>query len=130
MRLVGLGWFESMVLMSYCLYFSGVFLDMSSFQNEKFKILHLCKKLLKTFRVAKALDNITNVKLGYKKNILAQKPKVDWPPFTAVICKEGTTSYMYIGRYQDISGPGHLGTEHMRHLGTGHLGTRFWTSRY
>ena len=26
-------------------------------------------------------------------------------------------------RYQDISGPGHLGTEHMRHLGTGHLGT-------
>ena len=28
-------------------------------------------------------------------------------------------------RYQDISGPGHLGTEHMRHLGT-----RYWTSRY
>ena len=27
--------------------------------------------------------------------------------------------------YQDISGPGHLGTEHMRHLGT-----RYWTSRY
>jgi hypothetical protein len=27
--------------------------------------------------------------------------------------------------YQDISGTGHLGTEHMRHLGT-----RYWTSRY
>jgi hypothetical protein len=27
--------------------------------------------------------------------------------------------------YQDISGPGHLGTEHMRHLGA-----RYWTSRY
>jgi hypothetical protein len=25
--------------------------------------------------------------------------------------------------YQDISGPGHLGTEHMRHLGTGNFGT-------
>ena len=28
-------------------------------------------------------------------------------------------------RYQDISGPGHLGIEHMRHLGI-----RYWTSRY
>ena len=28
-------------------------------------------------------------------------------------------------RYQDISGPGYLDTEHMRHLGT-----RYWTSRY
>jgi hypothetical protein len=27
--------------------------------------------------------------------------------------------------YQDISGPGHLGTEHMRHLGI-----LYWTSRY
>ena len=27
--------------------------------------------------------------------------------------------------HQGISGPGHLGTEHMRHLGT-----RYWTSRY
>ena len=29
------------------------------------------------------------------------------------------------GRYQDISGPGHHGTEHMRHLGT-----RYWKFRY
>ena len=28
-------------------------------------------------------------------------------------------------RYQDITGPGHLGTEHMSHLGI-----RYWTSRY
>ena len=27
------------------------------------------------------------------------------------------------GEYQDISGPGHLGTEHMRHPGTGIIGT-------
>ena len=30
-----------------------------------------------------------------------------------------------LNRYQNISRPGHLGTEHMRHLGT-----RYWTSRY
>ena len=31
----------------------------------------------------------------------------------------------YGGRYQDISGPGHLGTELMQHLGT-----QYWTFRY
>jgi hypothetical protein len=34
-------------------------------------------------------------------------------------------TYTDITGYQDISGPGHLGTEHMRHLGT-----RYRTSRY
>ena len=44
-----------------------------------------------------------------------------WPEIISLWHQEGVNS-TYNTHTQDISGPGHLGTEHMRHLGTGNFG--------
>jgi hypothetical protein len=50
---------------------------------------------------------------------------IDIDLYNNVICGSLVVFLGYATWYQDISGPGHHGTEHMRHLGT-----RYWTSRY